>query len=116
MLSLEQEKHFHDLLLKRQDEFEATIKELETPPDFGDYPGPDDNTDESEELFNRVASARAVREQLAEVQHALGKFEKKTYGVCEATGKEISATVLEVNPETRFDPAYVKEHRNNAEA
>ena len=113
MISPEQEKHFYTLLLESQQDLETKIKSLETPPDFGDYPGPDDNTDESEESFNRSASARALREQLANVQHALSKFEKKTYGICEATGKEIPVEILDINPEARFHPDYIKQQHGD---
>ena len=39
------------------------------------------------ELEKRLTSERRMRGDLAEVEHALGKFEKGTYGFCESCGQ-----------------------------
>ena len=46
------------------------------------------------------ALAQRVREQLAEVEHALEKFEKGTYGQCDHCGKNIPFERLEAIPQT----------------
>jgi DnaK suppressor protein len=45
--------------------------------------------------------AASLREQLREVEHALAKIEKGTYGTCERCGKEIAEARLEAMPAAR---------------
>jgi len=47
--------------------------------------------------------------QLAEVEHALGKFAMGTYGVCEECGQPIPLSRLRVLPEARYDMAHQDE-------
>jgi DnaK suppressor protein len=46
------------------------------------------------------------RKLLLEINHALGKFEDDTYGLCEGTGEPIGLRRLEARPWTRFSIAY----------
>jgi DnaK suppressor protein len=48
------------------------------------------------------ALAGQLRDQLAEVDHALEKFEQGTYGSCEVCGNAIAAPRLEAMPATRY--------------
>ena len=48
----------------------------------------------------------SLREQLAEVEHALAKFPTGTYGVCEVSGEEIPLARLEAMPATRVRVEY----------
>jgi len=57
---------------------------------------------ESHELERRVALERQIRDQMAEVETALAKFEKGTYGICEGCGKAIDRARLEALPSARF--------------
>lgn len=50
--------------------------------------------------------------QLAEVEHALGKFALGTYGVCEQCGRPIPLARLRVMPEARYE----MEHQDALEA
>jgi RNA polymerase-binding transcription factor DksA len=43
-----------------------------------------------------------LNEQLDEVEHALAKFDKGTYGLCERCGQPIAEPRLEAMPATRF--------------
>ncbi len=43
---------------------------------------------------------------LAEIDHALAKFEHGTYGVCEGTGEPIELRRLEIRPWTRYSLEY----------
>ncbi len=54
------------------------------------------------ESFDNNESAISVLEtQLHEVNHALEKIEKGTYGICEVSGESIEADRLEANPSAR---------------
>ena len=54
---------------------------------------------ESLELEKRLALEKRVREQLAEVEHALHKFEEGTYGLCDNCGQPIDPARLEALPQ-----------------
>jgi len=53
---------------------------------------------ESFELEKRLALEKRVRDQLAEVEHALNKFEQGTYGLCDSCGQPIDPARLEALP------------------
>jgi DnaK suppressor protein len=48
------------------------------------------------------ALANSLKETLAEVEHALAKFEAGTYGRCEDCGEPIAPARLEAKPGARF--------------
>lgn len=54
---------------------------------------------ESLELEKRLALEKRIREQLAEVEHALEKFQKGTYGLCDVCGQSIDPARLEALPQ-----------------
>ena len=54
---------------------------------------------ETVELEKRLALEKRVREQLADVEHALHKFEKETYGLCDNCGQPIDPARLEALPQ-----------------
>ena len=54
---------------------------------------------ETLELEKRLALERRIREQLADVEHALHKFEEGTYGLCDSCGQPIDPARLEALPQ-----------------
>lgn len=48
------------------------------------------------------ALANSLKETLAEVEHALAKFEAGTYGLCENCGQPIAPARLEAKPGARL--------------
>jgi len=54
---------------------------------------------ESFELEKRLTLEKRIREQLAEVEHALQKFEDGTYGKCDNCGQPIPPDRLEALPQ-----------------
>lgn len=94
-----------------KNQLQKEIKELNLPPDFGDYPGDDDETDEAEEYYNRKASASALKERLSEVEAALLRVEKGTFGACEQCRRPITEDVLRVNLKSRRCQDCNKSHR-----
>lgn len=54
---------------------------------------------ESFELERRLALEKQTRDQLFEVEHALIKIEKGTYGKCDICGKSIDPARLEALPQ-----------------
>ena len=53
---------------------------------------------ESFELEKRLALEKQVRANLTEVEHALEKLDKGTYGLCDVCGQPIPAERLEAMP------------------
>jgi DnaK suppressor protein len=53
---------------------------------------------ETLELEKRLALENRIRSELAEIEHALDKFEKGTYGICDNCGKPIAPERLEALP------------------
>ena len=54
---------------------------------------------EALELEKRLVLEKRIREQLADVEHALHKFEEETYGLCDNCGKSIDPARLEALPQ-----------------
>ncbi len=57
---------------------------------------------ESFELEKRLALDKQIKDQLAEVEHALHKFEKGTYGLCDNCGQPIAPARLEALPQANL--------------
>ena len=54
---------------------------------------------ESADLEKRLSLQQRTREQLAEIEHALAKFDKGTYGFCDRCGVPIDPARLEALPQ-----------------
>ena len=54
---------------------------------------------ESFELEKRLALEKRTRGQIADVEHALNKFEQGTYGLCDSCGQPIDPARLEALPQ-----------------
>jgi len=101
MLTHETQEMLKKRLVEERAHLEQQVRELETPPDFGNVPGIEDDTDEDVAALNQEASAHALREKLGNIESALLKMEKGTYGICETCGGEIDEHVLMVVPDAR---------------
>lgn len=54
---------------------------------------------ETMELEKRLALENRIRQEMSGIEHALEKFEKGTYGLCENCGRKIDPERLEVLPQ-----------------
>ena len=61
-----------------------------------------DSSQVTAERGEAEALAAKLQETLAEVEHAIGKLDSATYGLCEACGKPIGAARLEAKPAARY--------------
>jgi len=68
----------------------------------GSYGKREETATEYSGLEKQFASLQRTSEELAEVEHALGKLEKGTYGLCDSCGKPIPADRLEVVPQANL--------------
>ncbi len=83
-------------------EIEEEIKKLQKITDFGDDIDPDEETKESEQFGNQLAMAQQLKARLSDIDSALNKIGKNSYGKCEKCGSEISLDILEIVPESRL--------------
>jgi DnaK suppressor protein len=61
-----------------------------------------DSSQVTAERGEAEALATTLKETLAEVEHALAKFDEGNFGKCEDCGKEIPAARLEAMPSSRY--------------
>jgi len=88
-------KHLTEQLEQLEADAQPTEERREGSP-FGKR---EEEATESFELEKRLALEKQTRDQLAEVEHALAKFEKGTYGKCDICGKPIDPARLEALPQ-----------------
>lgn len=65
------------------------------------------NADALEDLVNGEAISRQLEVQLVEVEAALERIEKGTYGICEISGAQIEEDRLDANPAARTCKAHI---------
>ncbi len=69
---------------------------------------------ESFELEKRLALEKQIRDQLAEVEHTLNKFEQGTYGLCDSCGQPIDPARLEALPQAELCMSCKTQQAKNA--
>lgn len=57
---------------------------------------------EAYELEKRLTLERRLRDQVAEIEHALHKFENGSYGLCDVCGQPIDPARLEALPQANL--------------
>ena len=100
---------FKDKLLNAK---AAILKELEIESEYFEYNDQGDLVDIADaainnEILNRLSDLDT--EKLKMIDHALEKFEKGTYGICEGTGKPIPEARLNAIPWTPYTIEYAAE-------
>ncbi len=80
-------------------------------------------TDRSADPFDMAGNANSLelmaalgnneRRELAEIDHALGKIENGTYGICEVSGELIGELRLEAIPTARYTMQVQQERERN---
>lgn len=91
-----------DLLTARRAQLEGELARLTAPPtstasvSFGKRVG--DGTTEAVERLSTTATARSIAASIVEIDHALGKIDSGTYGICDSCGQAIPEVRLEVRP------------------
>ena len=118
-LSAADAKHFRILLLEKRREILKNVTEFEDEAlrksrqdatgDLSSMPihMADLGTDNYEQEF-ALGLMNSERKLLREIDQALGRIEKKTYGICEGTGKPIPKARLEAQPWTRYCVEYAR--------
>jgi len=112
-------KHFKEILLEKRKEILRNVTEfedealrksrLDASGDLSSMPihMADLGTDNYEQEF-ALGLMDSERKLLREIDNALVRLEKKTYGICEGTGKPISKARLEAQPWARYCVKYAR--------
>ena len=97
--------HVEEAEQGREDTGESRFEEVH---DYGE-----DSAD-LEAIERDAGNVAVVRAQLADVDHALEKFDAGTYGLCEQCGQPIPLARLQRVPAARFDAPHQAEHEARA--
>ena len=112
-------KHFKEILLEKRRNILRNVTEfedealkksrLDASGDLSSMPihMADLGTDNYEQEF-ALGLMDSERKLLREIDNALARLEKKTYGICEGTGKPISKARLEAQPWARYCVKYAR--------
>jgi RNA polymerase-binding protein DksA len=90
-----EQKRLNAELDQFQSDASGSMEEREGSP-FGKR---EEEATETLELEKRLAMENRIRQELAGIEHALEKFEKGTYGLCDSCGNPIAPERLEALPQ-----------------
>ena len=115
---------FDELRKRLKDDREKLVRQLEqnraSAPAVGEakegspYGKKEEGASEAFEMEKRLALEKRLMGTLAEVEHALHKFEEGTYGVCDTCGQPVEAERLEVLPQANLCLNCKAQHSKNA--
>ncbi len=86
-------------LIEEFEQLKASIRPANDRREGSPFGKREEEATEALELEKRLTLEKRLREQLAEVEHALHKFEEKTYGLCDSCGQSIDPARLEALPQ-----------------
>ena len=81
------------------EQLESSVRPAEERREGSPFGKREEEAAESFELEKRITLEKRIRDQLAEVEHALHKFEDGTYGLCDSCGQPIDPARLEALPQ-----------------
>jgi DnaK suppressor protein len=90
---------------KGTDDWQATPADIE-----GDLPDPNEAADRIESFEGNNALVQNLESRLREVDWALQKIKKDTFGMCEIGGEPIEQDRLEANPAARTCKKHLNSH------
>ncbi len=103
MLTKEQREELKERLTEEHEKVRRALESKNPNVDFGDdVDAGDEEADEAEEFATVLGVQQVEKEHLLDIEHALDKLKKGTYGVCEHCGKPIAYELLSVEPESRL--------------
>ena len=86
-------------LVGELEQLKANVRPTEVRREGSPFGKREEEATESLELEKRLALEKQIRDQLAEVEHTLHKFEEGTYGLCDSCGQPIAPDRLEALPQ-----------------
>jgi DnaK suppressor protein len=95
----EQLESEHKRLTSELEQLEASGSSSDERREGSPFGKREEEATETLELEKRLALENRVRQELAGIEHALEKFEKGTYGMCDNCGEAIAPERLEALPQ-----------------
>ena len=92
----------HKRLTEELKQLQASIRPAEERREGSPFGKREKEATEAAELEKRLVSEKRIRDLLAEVEHALHKFDGGTYGLCDNCGQPIDPARLEALPEANL--------------
>ena len=89
-------------LIEELEQFRASVRPADERREGSPFGKREEEATETQELEKRLALEKRTRDQLAEVEHALHKFEEGTYGLCDICGQPIDPARLEALPQANL--------------
>ncbi len=89
----------HKQLNEEFEQLKASVRPVEERREGSPFGKREEEATETFELEKRLALEKRLIDQLAEVEHALHKFEDGTYGLCDTCGQPIDPARLEALPQ-----------------
>jgi RNA polymerase-binding protein DksA len=86
-------------LIEELEQLKSTVRPADERREGSPFGKREEEATESFELEKRLTLEKRIRERLAEVEHALQKFEDGTYGLCDSCGQPIDPARLEALPQ-----------------
>jgi DnaK suppressor protein len=86
-------------LSEELEQLKSTVRPADERREGSPFGKREEEATESFELEKRLTLEKRIREQLAEVEHALQKFEDGTYGLCDNCRQPIDPARLEALPQ-----------------
>ena len=86
-------------LLGELEQLQSNVRPAEVRREGSPFGKREEEATESFELEKRLALEKQIIDHLADVEHALRKFEKGTYGLCDSCGQPIAPDRLEALPQ-----------------
>jgi len=86
-------------LIEELEQLQASVPGLDERREGSPFGKREEEATETLELEKRLALENRIRQEMVRVEHALQKFEKGTYGLCDSCGKPIDPERLEALPQ-----------------
>jgi len=86
-------------LVEEMEQLKANVRPADERREGSPFGKREEEAAETLELEKRLTLEKRTRDQMAEVEHALRKFEEGTYGLCDSCGQLIDPARLEALPQ-----------------
>ena len=89
-------------LVEELEQLKANVRPADERREGSPFGKREEEAAETLELEKRLTLEKRIRDQMAEVEHALRKFEEGTYGLCDSCGQPIDPARLEALPQANL--------------
>lgn len=101
-------------LTEELEQLKASVRPIEERRDGSPFGKREEEATETSELEKRLALEKQAGDLLADVEHALHKFEEGTYGLCDTCGQSIDLARLEALPQANLCLSCKSQQSKNA--